>query len=190
MENIINQEKFFSIWKTICKKNEPQLLKLWYKKNNTTEYTKFILKDKNSITNQISENLNLNIKHEYYFVDAIFYKESDLVLEKAKNGTWRKTDKGIWLTKFIITLEHENTPFGERGAYQEICHLLTMNSDLKVLVTYQCKEKIIELVEDLNEIIPANRKDSTPILIIIGYEEENKIIWSAYSLNGLGYSKL
>lgn len=187
MENIISQEQFYSAWVSICKKNETRILNLWYKPEGASEYTDLILKGKDSITSQIAKLLMLELKHEYYSVDAIFYRNIDLVKEKSKNGSWDKTDGGLWLTRFVITLEHENVPFGKSGAYQEICHLLTINSELKVLVTYQGKDKILKLVEDLNDVIPKDKKDKTPILLIVGYEEENKIIWSAYSLNGLSY---
>lgn len=190
MENIISQEQFYSAWVSICKKNETRILNLWYKPEGASEYTDLILKGKDSITSQIAKLLMLELKHEYYSVDAIYYRNIDLVKEKSKNGSWNKTDGGLWLTRFIITLEHENVPFGKGGAYQEICHLLTINSELKVLVTYQGKEKILELVEDLNDVIPKDKNDKTPILLIVGYEEENKIIWSAYSLNGLSYKKI
>lgn len=181
MKKSISSLEFFNIWKNICKLNKSDLLKYW---NTAAEYTKIILKYENSITYQVAKELNLKIQYEYYSVDAIYYVDEDCVQENAKNKTWTKTDGGNWLTKFKIVFEHENIPYGKKGAYQEISHLINLNSELKVLVTYRDKELIKEFIEDLNSIILNDILDETSILVIVGYEENNNIIWKGYILKG------
>lgn len=181
MKNKISYNEFLSIWKKICKANEKKILKNWDKAG---EFTKIVLKGENSITYQIAKALKMNIKYEYYFVDAIYYSDEDCVKENPKNKTWIQTNGGIWLTKFKIVFEHENIPYGKNGVYQEISHLINLNSELKVLVTYRDKEIIKEFIEDMNSIITKDVLDDTPILAIVGYEENCNIIWNGYILKG------
>jgi hypothetical protein len=182
MEGIISLKKFFHIWVKICEKNKYKIDKKW--EGNYKEYTRLILKSKNSITSQIGEELGLKVFHEYYSIDAIYYLDDDLVISNPKNGTWKKTNDGIWLTSFRIVFEHENEPRGYRGVYQEICHLLTLKASLKVLVTYAEENTLDGFVEDINSSIPKNVLDDTPILLIVGYKKEKKYIWRGFSLKG------
>lgn len=181
MKKAISNIEYFKIWKDICKINKSNLLKNW---NKAGEYTKIILKYENSITYQVARALSLKIHYEYYSVDAIYYVDEDCVKENAKNKTWTQTNGGNWLTKFKIVFEHENIPYGKNGAYQEISHLINLNSELKVLVTYRDKEIIRDFIEDLNSIILNDILDETSILVIVGYKENNEIIWKGYVLKG------
>ena len=181
MKDTVSYIEFLNIWGNICKENIKEIRKCWDKPG---EYTKIILKNENSITFQVAVALKMNIAYEYYSVDAIYYNEKDCVKNNAKNKTWTQTNGGIWLTKFKIVFEHENLPYGKNGAYQEISHLMNLNSELKVLVTYRDKELINEFIEDLNSIITKDVLDDTPILVIVGYKENNDIIWNGYILKG------
>jgi len=177
----IKCNNFFKKWKSICKANEERLISEW---NNPIEYTKIVLKGENSITAQLAIALNLKIAFEYYSVDSIFYIDEDKVIEKADNNTWEKIDSGIWLTKFRIAFEHENIPNGPKGAYQEICHLLNLKADLKVLVTYWDKEFINTFIDDLNSIISISSQEEVEILVIVGYKSIKNIVWNGFMLKG------
>jgi len=181
IEKISNKE-FFDIWKDICKINKKKLLECW---NTAGEFTKLILKYENSISYQVAKALKMNIAYEYYSVDAIYYVDENCVKENSKNKTWTQTNGGIWLTKFKIVFEHENLPYGKNGAYQEISHLINLNSELKVLVTYRDKEIIKDFIEDLNSVFPKDVLDDTSILVIVGFKESSNIIWKGYILKGL-----
>lgn len=189
MKGNISQNGFYQSWVKICNQNKIEFKNKWG--GDFAEYTDMILKNDNSITSQLAKLLGLHVSHEYYSMDAIFYSDEDLVINNPKNKTWTKTDGGIWLTSFQIAFEHENRPFGIDGAYQEICHLLTLKANLKVLVTYCDKEYLDGFVADLNSAIPRNVLDNTPILIIIGCEDAGEYIWRGYSIQGyLGVTEI
>jgi len=173
-------EKFYQVWIEVCEENKIKLNNAW---NNNAQYTDLVLKNKNSITMQISKKLKMKIHYEYYSIDAVFFNNEDLVLEKAKNNTWQNID-GEWLTSFRIALEHENYVYGEKGAYQEICHLLTVSSELKVLVTYQDEINVKNIAYDLNSAIPNNSYDKQSILLITGSKENGEIVWNGFILCG------
>ncbi len=62
---------------------------------------------------------------DYYYIDSVFYKSSDLISDPSK---------GIYLKDIRIAFEHENN-FGS-GLFQEVAHLLQTKCNLKVLVSY------------------------------------------------------
>lgn len=177
---------FFEKWCQVCKNNEKRLLNKW---ENAEEYTTLILKGRKSITKQIAKELDLEIFYEYYSLDAVFYKKSDIVKNNSKNKTWRTTG-GTFLTRFKIVFEHENIITGKTGGYQEICHLLVTNSELKILVGYLDEEKQKGCAEDFHSIIASQDDKKQSILLILGSLANGSIKWNGYILNYLNYKKI
>lgn len=184
----ITHQKFFETWCLVCKNNKKKLLENWNKPPKKY-YTPLILKNKNSITKQIAKKLELEVFHEYYSHDAVFYTKSDIVKEYPPNNTWQTT-KGCFLTHIKIAFEHENTITGKDGGYQEICHLLTTNSELKVLIGYLNEEQQKDCAEDFQSIIAGQNDKSQTILLILGDQINNSIIWNGYVLLHDKYEKI
>jgi hypothetical protein len=196
MEN----KDFFILWNKVCeiKDNKDKLLNL-YNNQRYKEYTNFILNnddpESNSIISQISKKIGLKYYSKgngYYFIDAVFYKgDEDMVPNEPKNKTWKKNND-LRLRKIRIAFEHEMEP---ETIWQEICHLLTINSDCKVIVTYNFykrnENKISEKwLEDFQEIMKHPDVSSCPILAIIGDVKENDIIWCGYEISKEDYLKI
>jgi hypothetical protein len=182
----VTYQKFFETWCLICKKIEKNLLEKW---DSRDSFTKIILKDENCITKQIAKKLGLEVFHEYYSHDAVFYTKSDIVKEYPPNNTWRTTG-GCFLTHIKIAFEHENIITGKAGGYQEICHLLTTNSNLKILVGYIAEYKQKGCVEDFQSIIASQNDTNQSILLILGALNNNKITWNGYVLNHDNWEKM
>lgn len=74
---------------------------------------------------------------------------------------------GNWLKRIRIAFEHENAIDGTQGAYQEICHLITVKAENKVLVGYLANHTPQEYAEDFQSIIKdSGTKDN--VLLILG----------------------
>jgi len=179
----LTNEDFFTAWKEVCIQNEQILKNSWYQ---PTEYTEIIKggQNKTSIISQIANKIGLLFLNEYYSTDVLFYKRNDVVQNTSKNGTWLDTD-GNWLRKIRIAFEHENKI---EGIYHEICHLLTISSDLKVVVTYPNHENHIKYVEDCQSILNNYDVDNKEILLILGFRNTNEdILWEGYILSTQKY---
>ncbi|GHU57705.1 hypothetical protein FACS189444_0230 [Spirochaetia bacterium] len=178
MNNGIDEQGFYNSWLKICNKSEnaDRLLSSW---DYTTDFTDVVLRSNNSIINQVSEEIDIEVYREYYHLDAIFYNSGDCVHPNPKNKTWGyKTED--WLTRIIIALEHENNL---KTAFQEIAHLITTNSKLKVLITYAGKDDKNACAADFGSILV--NSDSTPILLIIGSCDKKE--GGSYQINWDGY---
>ena len=182
----ISHKKFFDVWCQICKNEEKVLLNNWYRRPKKTN---IILKNKNCITSQIAKQLDLEVFNEYYYHDAVFYIKSDIVKEYPKNKTWKETG-GCFLTTFQVAFEHENIITGKTGGWQEICHLLTTNSELKVLVGYLPEKKQNGCAEDFQSIIASQNDKNQSILLILGDQINNSITWNGYILMHDKYEKI
>jgi len=161
---------FYNAWIESVNNRKEHLLKIW---RNPKEYTLHIKGDENCLIEEVSEKLDLICyPRDYYSIDTILYKQEDLV-PKIKDGTY-------WVRDIRVAFEHENNFNG--GLYQEVSHLLLINADLKVLVTYPNGETETEL-NYLHEIIKGNRyskaiSDDESFLIIFGYE--NGFAWEGF----------
>lgn len=162
--------------------NQNLLSKEW---RNNKNFTKCIKGNNDSILSIIAKRLNINVyEGDYYSIDAVFYKSDDLC-PNIKPGTF-------WFRNILIAFEHENN--FKSGLYQEMCHLVITNSELKVLVTYpDSEEKGEEELEKFSQIIKGNRKEfefsaNEEILVIYGYESD--FSWDGYLYNSEHWIKL
>lgn len=176
----ITSRDFYKTWLQTVNQNKTQLIEKW---RSNTEFTSFMIYEKDSIVCQISEKLDLLCyNNDYYSIDAVFYKSEDLVPEIGPNQ--------IWLRDIKIGFEHEN--HFKSGLYQEVSHLLLTNAELKVLVSYPNNEPD-EQLKYLHEIIINTRHASElskneSFIIILGYE--TGFAWEGYIFNEAGWVKL
>ncbi len=98
--------------------------------SSNTEFTSFI----STIVEGLAAVLKLYVQHEYYSIDHVFYKEEDIVENRAR--TWVTDPHSAWLKRFRVILEHENHLEGRNGGYQEFSHLMVTNADSKILIGY------------------------------------------------------
>jgi hypothetical protein len=179
---LISSRLFFDIWKQITNDNKQVLLDQW---QNYKNYTSLIKGSENSILSQIAIKLNLFVyEKDYYSVDAIFFNADDLCP--------KIQDKTYWFRNLQIAFEHENNFYS--GLYQEISHLIILNSPLKVLVTYPDNiEHGEKELEYFTEIIKGNRNElqfseKEEILVIYGFRED--FSWHGYIYKSEGWLKL
>jgi hypothetical protein len=169
---------FFNQWVTICKTKNDILLENW---KNLREYTSIVFNKENAIIKQIAEKLGLNSYCEYYSHDALLFdKEKDLVPNIPQNTTWVK--------RIRVAFEHEHNI---RKAYEELSHLLITNCDLRVLVTYPEYDENDDLNYFREIALGGKIENSTSLLIIFGWREENNTIkWNGFEFKNYEWIKL
>ena len=166
--------EFYNTWIELVNSNKESLLDEW---RNSVNFTKKIITDDNSIICQLANKNNLLCyNRDYYAIDAVLYKNEDLVPDLNQNS--------IWLRDIKVAFEHEND--FNSGLYQEVAHLLITNAELKVLVSYPDYEPDEELAF-LHKVISNTRHSDNlskhqNFLVIFGYEK-------GYSWEGYLYHK-
>lgn len=174
-------EKFYFTWCDKVNSRQKELENTW---GNSKSYTKTIIHSDSSILMDIAEALGFKCYNaDYYYIDAIFFKPEDLVPEYPQ---------AYYLTDLRIAFEHENN--FTSGLFQEVCHLLQVNCDLKVLVTYPPNEadEMSELGY-LHKIVSKSRKESelsenNSFLIIMGHDELAK--WKGWIYKSAGWEQI
>ena len=150
---------------------EKQLLSEW---SNWKKYTYLMLGTKREpgILSEVAKKLGLNYFKDYWTLDAIFYKEKDIV----------NFDKKFTFAKYLaVVIEHENAI---ETSFEEINKLTIFNSPLKVLITYPVKDinnyltKYSEIVSNgdvFNDISNLRRQ-----MVIFGTKNQDSIKWGFY----------
>ncbi|HLP19562.1 MAG TPA: hypothetical protein VK174_04645 [Chitinophagales bacterium] len=171
----ITAHQFFAAWQNTIIERRPDLKKIW---QQSTEFTQAIKGSSKSILGAVGRQLNLSTyEGDYYSLDAIFYKDIDLVVPRPINTSWFKNIR--------IAFEHEND--FKSGLFKEVSHLAITNCDLRVLVTYpkhgSSHTETKNEMENLRRIILGNRlaqniADEDGFLLIFGYE--NRFAWEGF----------
>jgi hypothetical protein len=179
MKNI-NAKDFLIAWLRVVTRaeNRKELLTVW---RNFSDFTSLIMRNENSILEQVGKEVELKAyQQDYYSIDAILYKDDDLVPTRRENT--------YWFRDIQVAFEHENT--FNSGLYQEVSHLLITNCQLKVLVAYPDNDdnEVVKL-NYLHEIIKGTRyskelSDKENFLIIFGYENGFEWIGHIYKEDG------
>ncbi len=168
METKLSQ-RFFDAWIKVVNENKDELQRIWRERRN---FTLKVKGSEDSILSEVSKILNLrSYEHDYYSIDAILYKSTDLVDLPNKDS--------YWFQNITIAIEHEND--FKDGLYKEGSHLLITNAELRVLITYPDEPEWI--LSDLRKIITMNKlsqliSDTEGFLVIFGYE--NGFEWQGY----------
>ncbi|HIF9108752.1 hypothetical protein [Photobacterium damselae] len=167
----ISSKEFWNAWKNVVLKRHDEICANWC---DNPSYTKMIISNENSVVMDVAKELSIHcFNGDYYSTDSVFYSDDDIIPEV----------NGVWLRDMRIAFEHENS--FNSGLYQEVAHLLLLNSDLKVLVTYPYdndEELESKELDYLHGVISGNRhanliSDTESFLIIFGYGEEMPRKW-------------
>ena len=171
----ITEEKFFDIWKKVCKGKESELVKAWDKGGK--KYSDVVLGHENSesVVCGIKNGLTgYDLQQEYYSCDVVYYKDEDFIEQNPLKKRNRKTPgniNGVWLTTIRIHLEHENDI---NTSWQEIAQLSVIpGCELNVLVTYPEFDDYKDLSRILDKYakLLANR-NTMKLLVVFGFLKE------------------
>ncbi|PZF71852.1 hypothetical protein [Taibaiella soli] len=111
-------------WIRCVEERKEALLQKW---RNAPVFTSLIKSNNDSVLKHVGDKLGLkSYANDYYFLDGLLYDKFDLVPGIPENQ--------YWFRQIRVAFEHEN--YFKSGLYKEVAHLLLINSDLKVLVTY------------------------------------------------------
>jgi hypothetical protein len=172
----IDAGHFFTAWKSSCQTRNDSLEREW---DNAQSFTRIILDRHNSVTEDVAKELQLSNYSEYYSMDSVMYREgSDRASGTPPNETW--------LNKIRVAIENENQ--FNWNLYQEICHLMILDCELRVLVTYPGSSStdspemkmLHSLILKSDESQRFSNEES--ILVIFGRKPslESQITWDAY----------
>jgi hypothetical protein len=176
----VNATSFFKIWFETVHNRKEQLLRIW---RNSREFTHYIRNHEDSVLKEVAKKLDLLcFPHDYYCIDAIFFKEEDRVPD---------IEYATWVRDIRIAFEHEN--YFDSGLYKEVSHLLLINSDLKVLVTYYPQGDHEPQLEYLHKIIKGGRQskslsDDEGFLLILA--AENGFLWEGFVYKEDGWKEI
>ena len=168
----INSKVFFSAWTNVIKQRINEVEAIW--DGELKEYTSFIKGNADCILNDVSHELGLLCyPHDYYSIDSILYAAEDRISGLGEHN--------YFFRDMRVAFEHEN--IFKSGLYKEVAHLLLMNCDLKVLVTYP---NVIDYTDEMNYlhgIIKGNRNsqeiaEKDGFLIIFGFDEGHR--WEGF----------
>jgi hypothetical protein len=170
----IQATEFFREWVSATNQKKSVLLEFWM---NQKEFTKLILGDANpeAITKVVGKALGFEVySRDYYSIDTTFYRHED--------RTPNVKDGQTWFRNITIAFEHEN--FFNKKLYEEVSHLLIINCELRVLVTYPYGNTDA-IMKHLHDIIKGSKiadhlSDNANFLIICGKREP-------FEWNGLVY---
>jgi hypothetical protein len=160
--NSIAASQFYKAWLQVVNEMKSQLVSDW---RNPKRFTNLIKSSEGCVVEQISNKLNKRCyADDYYSIDAVLYCDEDRVSGMPEGS--------IWLTGMSVAFEHENDI---RGIYREISHLLLMNADLRVLVTYPNDDIDGPEWQRAHSVIKTSRgqkevSDRESFLVIIGWE--------------------
>jgi hypothetical protein len=182
MEDNITSKIFYKSWLKAVQSRNSELEKVW---TNPKLFTKKITGWENSIVQDIANDINLLcFSDNYYSTDCVFYKKEDLVNPENLNR--------FHLKEIRIAFEHENN--FDSGLFQEVSHLLLVNCDLRVLVSYP--KSHLHSKNELNilhSLIKSTRQSknisaSNDFLIILNYEDSS--LWEGLIFKNKGWEKI
>lgn len=169
---------FYSSWKDVITDRQAEVFEHW---ESRTAFTNFIIKSDDSVLLDISKKIGFECYNkDYYHIDAVFYKQEDLLPEFSE---------GCYLANIRIAFEHEND--FNSGLFQEVSHLLQVNSELKVLVSYPKNSEVeAQELQKLHYIISKSRQaaeiaTNEGFLIIMGHGEPYE--WKGWLYDSRGW---
>jgi len=176
----LNSNSFLQAWISTVESKKEILQNDW---RNAKAFTTLVKGCEDSIMTEVAKQLELKCyAKDYYSIDTILYDDEDLV-----PGI---PEKSFWFRQIKVAFEHEN--FFGAGLYQEVAHLLLINSDLKVLVTYPSGDET-DRMEKLHSIIKGCNQqkvlsDRENFLVILGYETNFQ--WEAFAYKEDKWNKI
>jgi hypothetical protein len=162
----ITASKFFNAWVATVHEMRPVLVENW---RNATKFTSLVKSSDDCVIKRVAVRVGLEcFPSDYYSVDSVLYQKCDLVPEIPEVPTW--------LRALSVAFEHENDI--RSGIYKEVSHLLILNADLRVLVTYPIGDGITDQeLAHAHAIIHGARhekeiSDKENFLLILGSETD------------------
>ena len=134
---------------------------------------------KDEIYSQIADELSLQSWIEYWYVDAVFFRDSEKMLPEPPDSNYA--------TFLSVAMEHENKP---KESHIEMNKLSIYNASLKVLVTYPYSRtdgdallndytKQVKSADVFGDFVDKRRQ-----MAIFGYKENDKVCWEYYLFDG------
>ncbi|WP_434999776.1 hypothetical protein ACRZ5S_18170 [Vibrio scophthalmi] len=174
-------DKFFSYWCDVVEERNDDIERAWC---DNKAYSHLIIHSQKSIVKGVAEKLDLNCYNgDYYYIDSVFYDNDDYIKDFPEQ---------CFLTGIRIAFEHENS--FKSGLFQEVAHLLLINCDLKVVVSYPPDEiSESQELDYLHGIISASKvaeeiSNNKSFLFIMGHAVPYK--WVAWQYNKSGWIKI
>lgn len=176
--------EFFNLWIDACVERNEKLVKDW---SNGPLFTAHIFTEPDAVIEAVAKRLSLKCYCGYYSIDAILFKEDDLVPGIPLGTTW--------VRRIRLALEHEN--YFNSGLFQEVSHLLITDCDLRVVVSYPGNpDELRNQLEYLRTVIAGSDRskqiaDSGAFLFIAGWRDvQTAISWHGYIFEDIQWRKL
>lgn len=128
--NPVTADAFFSAW-TKCADQEPfnSNWENYYGGSDRKAYTHLVIHNEDSLIKKVAKELKLECYNDdYRKIDAIFYKPQDKMVMPSN-------EKVYFYNTIRIAFEHEQDTVSDK-LIEEMSHLLTINCELRVLVSY------------------------------------------------------
>ncbi len=166
---MIESRKSLEAWRIAAARRESELLAEW---RDNRRYTSIILNNSGCLLDEVAHELRLAAyPRNYYSVDGLLYTEQDKVPGSPESQFWFRT--------ISVAFEHENS--FDRDLYQEIAHLLILQAQLSVIVTYSTSydEKLMKYFHSIIQPCPhaAELHASENFLMILGQRDPLKWGW-------------
>lgn len=164
---------FFKAWCSVTESRKAELIMLW--SGHNAEYTYLIKGSDNSIVKNVADELSLKVyESDYYSIDSVFYEEHDRLTDEFSSG--------YYFHSMRVAFEHEN--HFKSGLYKETSHLLLLNCELRVLVSYPDDDSV-GMRESLHSVIKACRvsdqvSEEGSFLAIFGYQVDSNLEWEGF----------
>lgn len=174
---MITATNFYNAWIDTCNEQKADIRAVW---SEDASLTSRILYAPDSVLRSVGARLEHQCVFEYYSTDGVLYLTGDRVPNTPAGQTW--------LHRFRVAFEHE-IRFGRKLA-EEMSHLMLLDTDLRVLVTYSPEREstLEQYLAELHSLISLSDRaqrydDERSILVIIGWinDAEGSLYWRAYS---------
>jgi len=171
----ITPKKFYKLF--LKEINKRKILCNW---DNSKEWTKLVLKDRDCVMAKIAKSLGLLYCNEYFSLDGIFYRK------KLGYKNWNIREN-YYAQNIEVIIEHENNPGTLKTEIYKLIPLFL--APLKVIITYTYYAetgKNIQYIEKIKSIIKERinsddvfflHKNKIKTLLIVGFKKDNKIFW-------------
>lgn len=194
----MNNKILLKTWDKLCQEKNicDDIIRICSIRNNTENYTKYILDDDGSFFSKFVANLSIidSEKYEYYKEfynsDAVVYiKKEDCLLKSPSN---KKELKGIFPFHLRLIFEHENSI---STSWQEVLRFTLLKSEYKMLVTYpNTKHQCDKYIEIYSNVLLSSNYDGQMLIIFCYIDCDKKLIenfgyeWKNRKLNKISLS--
>lgn len=165
MKTKVSAEAFLKHWRNVCLDKHNLVYATW---PENRLFTSLVFERPNSLFEDIGRALGLCAYAGYYHIDGILFDDEEDRIPLAPDGQ-------TWIRRIRVAFEHENDY--DSGLFKEIGHLMILDADLRVLVTYPGREENIQPeLQYLHRVISESERSTDfdrdrSFLIIAGYRD-------------------